>query len=68
MQHKWFFVFTLHGIDYLLVPGRTQGGEYNGLGFAAGELGRTMGPGHVANLYGNWSYRHQFAAINPWVT
>ena len=45
MQHEAFFGFAFEAFDALHVVGGAEGGGYQGLGFAAGEDGGTVGAG-----------------------
>ena len=50
VQQEALVVLAFEDVHHLLVVAGTQGGDHQGLGFAAGEQGRAVGPGQDADL------------------
>ena len=50
VQQEALVVLAFEDVHHLLVVAGAQGGHYQGLGFAAGEQGRAVGPGQDTDL------------------
>ncbi len=64
MQHEVFAVFAFQGVDHLLVLAGSERRHRQGLGLAAGEQCRAVGPRQNADLRCDGPDRARVAAIN----
>ena len=64
MQHEALLVGAFQAIDELFVVAGSQGGDHQGLGFAAGEQRRTMGTRQDADFRHNGTHGDQIAPVD----
>ena len=64
MQHEVLLVGAFQAVDVLLVFGGAEGGDHQGLGFAAGEQGRAVGARQNARLGRDRTHGGEIASVD----
>ncbi len=64
VQHELLEVLAFEGVDHLFVVAGAEGGDHQGLGLAAGEQRRAVGPGQHAHFGDDLADRVDGAAVD----